>query len=76
MIVQGVTAWLLGSLLIGFFGRRYRFGFWGYFFVSVLLTPILGLLLLIAAIPTKRARKVAREADRRNAAAAKTRRAS
>ena len=38
-------------------GRRLRFGFWGYFFVSVFLTPIIGLLMLIAAVPTKHMRK-------------------
>jgi len=42
----------------------------------VLLTPIVGLLLLVAAIPNKRTRKIVREADRRNAAAPNTRRAS
>jgi hypothetical protein len=44
--------WFVGALLIGYFGRRYRFGFWGYFLISVFLTPLIGLLTLIAAIPT------------------------
>lgn len=52
--------WLLGSILIGFFGRNYRFGFWGYFFASILLTPIVGLLMLLGAVPTKDMRKGAR----------------
>ena len=37
------------SLIIGFFGRHRKFGFWGYFFASLLLTPLLGLLLLVAS---------------------------
>lgn len=37
------------SLIIGYFGRYRKFGFWGYFFASLLLTPLLGLLLLVAS---------------------------
>ena len=48
-----IPAWLLGAILVAFFGRNRRFGFWGYFFASILLTPIVGLLMLFAAIPTK-----------------------
>ena len=48
-----IPAWLLGAILVAFFGRHRRFGFWGYFFASMLLTPIIGLLMLLAAIPTK-----------------------
>jgi len=51
MIHYLVIAWLLGSFVIALFGSRFRFGFWGYFFGSILLTPIVGLLLLLAAIP-------------------------
>ena len=41
----------LCSLVIGFFGRRKKLGFWGFFFASLMLTPIFGLLLLIIAGP-------------------------
>lgn len=40
---------LLSSMIIGYFGRYRKFGFWGYFFASLLLTPLLGLLLLVAS---------------------------
>jgi hypothetical protein len=53
MIGIVVSSWILSSLLIAVFGRRFRFGFWGYFFGSVLLTPVIGLLLLFAAIPRR-----------------------
>jgi hypothetical protein len=43
--------WIIIALAIGFFGRHYRFGFWGYFLISLLLTPVLGLLTLFAAVP-------------------------
>jgi hypothetical protein len=46
-----IIVWLVASLIIAFFGSKFRFGFWGYFFGSLLLTPITGLLLLLAAIP-------------------------
>lgn len=36
------------SVVVGFLGRRSRFGFWGYFFASLLLTPLVGLLLVIS----------------------------
>jgi len=45
------------SLIIAYLGRKYRFGFWGYFFSSLLLTPIVGCFLLIASMPAKRSLK-------------------
>ena len=48
-----VPLWLLAALAIGFMGRHYRFGFWGHFLVSVLLTPLVGLVTLIAAVPPR-----------------------
>lgn len=48
-----IGAWIVLAIIIGFFGRNRRFRFWGYFFASVLLTPIVGILLLLAAIPLK-----------------------
>lgn len=50
-IVVVIVAFVFLGMIIGFFGRKYRFGFWGYFFLSILLTPIVGLLALIAAMP-------------------------
>ncbi|MDM8569356.1 hypothetical protein QUF50_07605 [Thiotrichales bacterium HSG1] len=37
------------SYLVGLFGSNRKFGFWGYFFASILLTPIVGLLLVFAS---------------------------
>jgi hypothetical protein len=39
------------SLLIGFLGVNRKMGFWGYFFSSMLLSPIMGVLLLLASDP-------------------------
>jgi hypothetical protein len=50
---QAAVLYLVISMLIGVLGRRYRFGFWGYFFSSLLLSPLIGLLLVIASKPLK-----------------------
>ncbi len=44
---------ILGSILVGILGRKRKFGFWGYFFASLLLTPLLGLLFVIASGPAQ-----------------------
>ena len=36
-----------GAVLVGFLGRHRRIGFLGFFLVSLLITPLLGLLVLI-----------------------------
>ncbi|KPA15496.1 membrane protein [Candidatus Magnetomorum sp. HK-1] len=36
-------------LLIGLLGANRKFGFWGYFFGSILLSPIIGLCLVLAS---------------------------
>jgi hypothetical protein len=53
VIIQAAIIWIVAAIVIGFLGRHRRFGFWGYFFSTVLLTPVIGVLLLIAAIPPK-----------------------
>jgi hypothetical protein len=37
------------SLIIALFGTDRKFGFWGYFFCSLLLTPAIGLIILLAS---------------------------
>jgi len=41
------------AYFIGFLGRNRKLGFWGHFFASLLLTPIFGLLLIVATDPRK-----------------------
>ena len=41
------------SILIAFLGRKRKWGFWGYLWASVLMSPILGLLFLLASDPKK-----------------------
>lgn len=39
------------SLVVAFLGRNRKLGFWGYFFASLLLTPLLGAILVIISAP-------------------------
>jgi len=38
---------------MGLLGRKRKLGFWGYFFGSVVLTPVIGLILVLASDPRK-----------------------
>jgi hypothetical protein len=40
------------SFLIGVLGTNRKFGFWGYFFYSLLFTPFLGVIILFASSKT------------------------
>jgi len=44
-----IAAIVVLSLIIGLLGKNRKFGFWGYFFGSILLTPIMGVLLVLAS---------------------------
>jgi len=46
-------AYLFLCLLAGIGGRKRRIGFWGYFFCSILFTPIISLLFLYFAAPKR-----------------------
>lgn len=41
--------WIFLSLVVAVFGVDRKFGFWGYFFASLLLSPFMGILLLLAS---------------------------
>jgi hypothetical protein len=49
----GLLIYLGFSILVGLMGRDRKFGFWGYFFASLLLSPLLGFLLVICSDPRK-----------------------
>lgn len=44
------------SLIIGLVGINRKMGFWGYFFSSLLLTPLIGILLLLVSDPRAKAK--------------------
>ncbi|WP_080798700.1 hypothetical protein [Desulfamplus magnetovallimortis] len=39
------------SYIVALLGRNRKFGFWGYFFCSLLLTPLIGLIVVFASDP-------------------------
>lgn len=39
--------WLLGSLVIGIIGSDKTLGFWGSFFISLLVSPVIGLIIVL-----------------------------
>ncbi|MFZ5585472.1 MAG: hypothetical protein ACOZHQ_06040 [Thermodesulfobacteriota bacterium] len=41
--------YVVASLFIAFLGMNRKFGFWGYLFCSLLLTPFVGLIVLLAS---------------------------
>jgi len=46
-----VSVYVLLCLVVGFMGRKRSFGFWGFFFFSLLVTPVIGTLALIGGTP-------------------------
>jgi hypothetical protein len=38
---------LILSFVVAYFGRNRWMGFWGYFFASLVLTPLVGVLLVV-----------------------------
>ena len=47
-----LTLYIFLSIIIGFLGTNRKFGFWGYFFYSLLFTPFLGIIILLASSPS------------------------
>jgi hypothetical protein len=45
--------WLAMSLLVGYAGRDRAIGFWGFFIVSLILTPIPTILVLLLTATTR-----------------------
>ncbi|MGE5488374.1 MAG: hypothetical protein ACM3ZB_11210 [bacterium] len=48
------AAYIFLCLVAGIAGRKRRIGFWGFFFASILFTPVLSLLFLFMAAPRHR----------------------
>lgn len=44
-----IIPYVVLSLAVAIFGANRKFGFWGYFFGSMLLTPAIGLILVLAS---------------------------
>ena len=43
------TLYILAAVIVALFGRNRKFGFWGYFFATLLFTPLIGVILVLAS---------------------------
>jgi hypothetical protein len=57
-----LAAYLVFCILVGFCGSQRRMGFTGTFLLSLVITPVLGLLVLLITGPSRRA-ETARRAE-------------
>jgi hypothetical protein len=48
-MIPGILTLLILSALVAYIGKNRKFGFWGYFACSILLTPIIGLVIVLAS---------------------------
>ncbi len=48
-----IFLWVLASLLVGYLGCARRIGFWGFFIVSLCMSPLIGLLVPLLGAPGK-----------------------
>jgi len=46
-----ILAYLALCVLVAHLGRRRKWGYWGYLWASVLFTPLMGILFVLAADP-------------------------
>lgn len=44
-------AWFIASLIVGLMGNRSNIGFWGFFFLSLFFSPVVGFAVLVVAAP-------------------------
>ncbi len=47
----GMLPYVMITLLIAYIGKNLKFGFWGNFWVALLLTPLVGIVVLLAQSP-------------------------
>ena len=52
-----VSIYLSAAVLVALLGRRRKWGYWGYFWSSILFTPLSGLLFVLAADPPPKKRR-------------------
>lgn len=62
VLLQIVLVYIVLCIVVGFLGRRRRVGFWGFLFLSVLLTPLVPALFIYFAAPVKRRRVATKRA--------------
>jgi len=48
-VIMHFAIYITICLFIGLLGANRKFGFWGYFFGSIVLTPLIGIILIFAS---------------------------
>lgn len=61
VVIEIIFIYLILCGVAAFLGRRRRIGFWGFFFLSIIVTPLLTALFVFAAAPVKKKRPVAQK---------------
>ncbi|MCG6939644.1 MAG: hypothetical protein LJE69_00130 [Thiohalocapsa sp.] len=57
-----IGIYISAAILVAYLGRRRKWGYWGYLWSSILFTPLLGLLFVLAADPAPK--KLGKESPR------------
>lgn len=47
-LILTILPYVLLCWLLAYFGRDLKFGFWGNFWVSIVFTPIIGIVIILA----------------------------
>ena len=55
---------VLGSLIVGWAGRNRKFGFFGFFILSLIISPLIALLFLVIASPSAKYHEAMRRDER------------
>ena len=58
LILEFLLVYILVSFVVAFLGRHRRVGFWGFFFLSLITTPVLTSLFIFFAAPARKRRPV------------------
>ena len=50
---EALVVYVLLSFVVGFLGRKRRVGFWGFFFLSLIVTPLVTACFIFFAAPAR-----------------------
>lgn len=52
-----LVAYVVLAVMVGFLGRRRSIGFWGFFTISLFITPLLTFFILVLTMPREKPRR-------------------
>lgn len=56
LVPQFLIAYLILAVIVGLLGRDKQIGFWGFFLLSLVITPIVPAVFMLISRPRRRAR--------------------